>query len=382
LIVGIAAACAPVAPPPAPSGGPTAVPREQPAARPRDGQQPLQPIAESVLDGLKLPAALQFAPDGRLFFVEVNAGRIRVADGRRLQAEPFATLPVQQAAESGLLGLALDPDFGRNRWVYAFYSEGDPEVPKRGVRNRLVRFTDRDGIGVEMTPILGDLPANPKGGVLAHQGGAIAFGPDGKLYLSIGDTNKEKGRVAQDPARLQGKILRVNPDGSVPADNPFAGSPVFALGFRNSWGLTFQPGTGTLFATENGNLSHDEINLVRAGSNHGWPHVEGMSGDPRFADPLWDSGSGKKSRRGMVGLTFYAGALFPELRDELLFCTFNDGVLHRAALEPPGYDRIGAISGLADDCRLGLTVGPDGAIYYSSVTQIRRLVPSAASLNR
>lgn len=335
----------------------------------------LQPSSEVVLDGVLLPAALSFAPDGRLFFVEVNAGRIRVASGRQLQEEPFATLPVQQASESGLLGLAIDPDFARNRYVHAFYSEPHPSKPEQGVRNRVVRFTERDGIGTDMTAILGDLPNNRKGGVLAHQGGAMAFGPDGKLYVTIGDTGRAKRQEPQDPASLAGKVLRVNPDGSIPADNPFPGSPVFALGFRNPWGIAFHPKTGALFATENGDLSHDEVNLVRAGGNYGWPLAEGAKGDPRFVDPVWDSGPGKASRHGMVGLTFYNGTLFPELQDELLFCHFKDGSLYRVPLEPPRHDRFGAISRLAKDCRLSVSVGPEGAIYYSSVNQIMRLVP-------
>jgi glucose/arabinose dehydrogenase len=360
------------------AGERAAVPAREPI-RFGDGQEPVSPKAEVVLENVLLPAALSFAPDGRIFFAEVNAGRIRVARDRELQSEPFATLAVQQASESGLLGLALDPDFGRNGFVYAFYSEPDPKEPKRGTRNRVVRFTERNGVGADLTAILGDLPNNPKGGELAHQGGAIAFGPDGKLYVSLGDTGRQKGRVAQDLESLAGKILRVNPDGSVPADNPFPGSPVFALGLRSSWGLAFHPRTGALFASDNGNLDHDEVNLIRPAGNYGWPEATGAKGNGRFDEPIWDSGSGKTSRHGMVGLTVYGGALFPQLRDELLFCTFNDGVAHRATLEPPGYDRIRAIGDLAPertgDCRLGIAVGPEGAIYLSSLNQVVRLTP-------
>lgn len=347
--------------------------REDRPPRSAAAQRPVRPSAEVVLDGVALPAALTFAPDGRLFFVEVNAGRIRVARGRELQPRPFATLPVQQASESGLLGLALDPDFADNHFVYAYYSEGAPSSPSLGLRNRVVRFTDRDGEGVEMTPILDDLPVNSVGGQDAHQGGALAFGPDGMLYVAIGDTGSSG--LAQDPASLAGKILRVGRDGSIPSDNPFPGSPVFALGFRNPWGMAFHPRTGELFATENGNKAHDEINLVQSGGNYGWAVHEGTQREPGFADPVWDSGDGRDARHGMVGLGFYVGGLFPELGDELLFCAFKSGTLRRVALEPPSYDRVRAVSRLGQDCRLGVTVGLDGALYVSSISQVIRLAP-------
>jgi Glucose / Sorbosone dehydrogenase len=239
---------------------------------------------------------LNFAPDGRLFFVEVNAGRIRVANGMELQSEPMATLAVQQAAESGLLGLALDPEFSKNHFVYAYYSEGDRSDPSRGIRNRVVRFTERDGIAGEMTPILDNLPVSSTGAEDAHQGGALLFGPDGRLYVSVGETGNPA--ASQDLASLAGKILRVNADGSIPPDNPFPGSPVFAFGFRNPWGMVFHPKTGALFATENGNKAHDEINLVTAGGNYGWPKVDGINDDPKYEDPIWDSGHGRDARNG------------------------------------------------------------------------------------
>jgi glucose/arabinose dehydrogenase len=371
LIGVVASACAA----PVPSRAPAVAQNDNGQSRgdrARPGQQPLRPSTEVVLEGLLLPSALVFAPDGRLFFAEVNAGRIRVARGKDLQARPFATLPVQQAAESGLLGLALDPDFAVNHLVYAYYSESDPAAPAVGLRNRVVRFTDRDGEGVELTAILDDLPVSPTGAEDAHQGGALAFGPDGKLYVSLGDTGTPA--LAQDPSSPAGKILRINPDGSVPPDNPFPGSPVFALGFRNPWGLAFHPRTGELYASENGNKSHDEVNLVRPGGNYGWPAIEGTGNDPRFVDPLWDAGTGEEGRHGMVGLAFYTGSLLPELQDELLFCAFKTGTMRRATLEPPKNDSIRAVSRLARECRLGLAVGPDGAVYFSSVTQIQRLV--------
>lgn len=346
-----------------------------PAASAAPNEQAL-PAPEVFLDGVMLPAALNFAPDGRLFFVEVNAGRIRVARSGFLQPAPFATLTVQQEGESGLLGLALDPAFFTNGFVYAFYSEGDPVVPELGLRNRLVRFTDRDGEGVDMTVLLDDLPVGrtrDRGD--AHQGGALAFGPDGKLYVSLGDTGTRA--LAQDLSSLAGKILRLNSDGSVPDDNPFPGSPIFALGFRNVWGLAFHPRTGALWASENGSDSYDEIDLIRPGGNYGWPVVEGRSNRSEFVSPVWDTGRGQSF--GMVGLSVYSGATFPDLQDSLMFCTFRDGTLHRLTLRPPEYERAQNSAKIGSNCRLGVTVGSDGAIYYASVNQILRVGAAGAA---
>ncbi len=363
------AACAP---PAAPLATPEPATKTERPRRAQTATKAVSPKSEVVLDNLVLPAALAFAPDGRLFFVEVNAGRIRIARGKDLQPEPVASVPVQQAAESGLLGLALDPEFDRNHFVYAYYSEGDPASPARGIRNRVVRFTERDGIGGEMTPILDNLPSSASGAEDAHQGGALVFGPDGKLYVSVGETGNPA--AAQELSSLAGKILRINPDGSLPADNPFPGSPIFAIGFRNSWGMAFHPKTGDLFATENGNKAHDEVNLVKPGGNYGWPKLDGINDDPKYVDPIWDSGHGKDARNGMVGISIYAGAMFPELEDQVLFCSFNSGKMRRIALDPPRFNRFSGIEDLAKGCRLGVTVGPDGAIYFSSVNQILRLV--------
>lgn len=335
-------------------------------------QSPVKPVSEVYLEGLQIPSALSWAPDGRLFFVEVNGGRVRVASGREVQREPVHTVPVAQNAESGLLGLALDPDFPSNHYVYIYYTVPEPTDVTLGLMNRVIRFTERSGTAESMTTILDNLPVNVVGPPDFHQGGALAFGPDRKLYVSIGDVGKPE--TSQDPRTTAGKILRVNPDGSIPSDNPTPGSYVFASGFRNVWGMTFHPNTGVLYASENGSKSHDEVNVVYGGKNYGWPEAEGTAKNPKFADPLWDSGSsGLQSRNGMVGLTFYRGAMFPELQGDLLFCAFKTGRIRRATLAPPEYERIASISRLEGECRLDISVGPDGAIYTSNITQILRL---------
>ena len=198
-------------------------PREKLSLRPsRNRRSSQRPKSSSI--GLQIPAALKFAPDGRLFFVEVNAGRVRVASGREVQREPVLTVPVAHNAESGLMGIALDPGFSANHYVYAYYTLPDPADSTLGLMNRVIRFTERGGAATDTVTILDNLPVNVIGEPDFHQGGSLAFGPDGKLYVSIGDVGKIE--TSQDMGSPTGKILRVNPDGSTPSDNPFPGSLV------------------------------------------------------------------------------------------------------------------------------------------------------------
>ena len=323
------------------------------------------------LSGLQLPAAPAFAPDGRLFLVEVNAGRVRVGKDGILQEEPVATFPVQQGSESGLLGLALDPDFAANRYVYVYYSEADPARPTHGLRNRVVRFVERDGRAGDIVSILDNLPINEGGALDAHQGGALGFGPDGKLYVTIGDTGRPA--LAQDPTSLAGKVLRVNPDGSVPLDNPFPGSPVYALGVRNLWGFAVHPRTGGIYLSENGNKAHDKVLLLRPGANYGWPVVETVEGDSPFTPAVWDSGDSADSRNGMTGLMIYDGTMFPEYQGRLFFCAFRTGKLKWLALAGAELEYADDQRRLDAECRLGLAQGPDGAIYAATIDKVLRL---------
>ena len=199
-----------------------------------------------VASGLEAPWAVALAPDGRLFVTE-RPGRVRIVrlgPGGGLDARPWATLPARANpdAERGLLGMALDPDFARNGFVYLYYSYAGAGG---ATLNRLVRMHDSSGVGGDETILLDNIPGSSN-----HDGGRIAFGPDGKLYIATGDG--EQQARAQDRTSLGGKILRLEKDGSVPADNPFAGSAVFSLGHRNVQGLAFQPDTGVLYETEHG----------------------------------------------------------------------------------------------------------------------------------
>ncbi len=184
------------------------------------------------------------------------------------------------------MGIALDPDFRTNGFVYIYYTYQE----QGRLWNRLVRLVDRNGRGEVDRVLIDRIP-----GASVHDGGRVKFGPDGKLYLTVGDA--AVGDSAQNPNSLNGKILRLNPDGTVPPDNPFPGSPVDALGLRNPQGLAWHPLTRQLFASDHGpsggppNCCHDELNLIEPGGNYGWPAVFGVGGAPRFIDPVLESGT-------------------------------------------------------------------------------------------
>lgn len=247
---------------------------------------PLQVVAE----GLETPWALAFPSDGRILLTE-RPGRIRVVADGVLQARPWATLEVAELSEAGLLGIALAPDYPSSRHVYVFgvfLRDRTLRQPRRGLYAQVIRFTDRGLSGADPVVVIDRLPTGQ-----LHAGGAIGFGPDGMLYVSIGDAFDQES--AQDPDALTGAILRYRPDGSIPHDNPRAGSPVWAKGLRNVQAFAWHPVTGELFAIDHGptgleqegrRTDDDELNVIRAGGNYGWPIVTGVAGDARFIDPI------------------------------------------------------------------------------------------------
>lgn len=323
---------------------------------------------EVVAEGLAHPWGVAFAPDGRLFVSE-RPGRIRViaADGR-LVAEPWLTLPVARGGP-GLLGLALAPDFSRSGAVYVV---GGFPVPGGGdstFQNLLLRITEREGRAGRVDTLLAGLPA-----ARAHAGAAVAFGPDGMLYLTLGDAFRPG--AAQHDSSLAGKILRLTPDGRVPADNPSSGSPVYARGLRNPQGLAWDPVTGTLFATEHGpsnwpwegpRRDHDELNVIVPGGNYGWPEVIGAPGDARYADALvtWTPAIAPS------GAAFYTGWYGPWQR-RLFVGALRGRHLRRVAVrqveggrwvitgEEPMFaaDSLGRIR--------GVFMGRDGMLYFTT----------------
>lgn len=317
-----------------------------------------QPATETFAEGLDFPTNMAFAPDGRLFFTEKNTGRIRIIEDGRLLPRPFAQVPVVNQAEAGLLGIALDPDFDSEPWVYLYYSSSDTG------RNELVRIRADGNVGTSTEPIIQAVEITSY-----HNGGDIVFGTDGMLYAVVGEAHDPTR--AQDQGDIGGKVLRLEPDGSVPADNPFGpGNPVFTLGHRNSFGLCVDPESGAIWETENGPAEHDEVNILFPGQNYGWPEVSGPGQGGRFVDPAIDF----PEIIVPTGCAFYPHPHLGAASEGALFFGDYQGTLHRAVLGhqrtsvPRHHGYLRGLGGITD-----LAVGPDQRLYVATDDAIVRL---------
>jgi glucose/arabinose dehydrogenase len=326
---------------------------------------------QSVLPGLNFPVGMSLAPDGRVFFNERLTGNIRIIDQQwQLVNAAFCQLSVATSGEQGLLGLTLDPNFALNHFVYVYYTEAG------AARNRVVRYTDSSGQCTNQTTILDTLPVSGN-----HNGGIIQFGPDGRLYVIIGDA--ENTANSQSVTSLAGKVLRVNPDGSAPTDNPFFSNAdanakkVFSLGHRNSYGFSFHSHTGHLWETENGPQDSDEINRVVAGGNYGWPTVRGIANNPNFRDPIL-AYTPTIAPTGVIAIPENSAVYPVAYRNNLLFVDFNGGKIRRVVLSGADLTQLGTSSiayNGGNGGLLSLMLGADGFVYVSNTNAIFRVVP-------
>ncbi len=321
---------------------------------------------ETVHEGLNTPVALAFAPDGRFFYNELQAGGVRIIKDGTVLPTPFVSLTVVGRNEMGLLGLALDPDFSAEPFVYVFYTYQDGD----GTFNRLSRFPALSDVAGLEEVLLNRLPAND-----FHNSGRVGFGPDGFLYASLGDTGDKL--QSQDPQTLPGKILRLHRNGTLPTDNPFLPSYTYLYGIRNVFGFDFSP-DGTLFFTENGPRGNDEVNRGFRGENYGWPEVQGDDPNPLFVPPL----AVFSPAIVPTGLGFYTGdRLGPAHTQVPYFGSWNFGRLYRLvenASADQGFSVQLVLSpGLGGV--LDVVNGPDGYLYLSFPDRIARLIPEPPS---
>jgi cysteine-rich repeat protein len=320
-------------------------------------------FADSVfVSGLTGPTTMTFAPDGRLFVSEKD-GPLRVVKNGQLLSTPFVTLTVDNGNERGLMGIAFDPNFASNHYLYVYYTSTAGTI-----HNRLSRFTANGDVAVAGSElVLADLPTL---GAANHNGGAVHFGSDGKLYVSVGENAVSSN--AQSLTTPLGKLLRFNTDGSIPTDNPFYATATglakatWAMGLRNPFTFEVQPGTGTIFINDVGEGGWEEINRGQAGGNYGWPTTEGdFSNHPEFVRPFYayPHGAGTSAGTCIAGGTFYnpPTSAFPSSYvGQYFFSDYNNNWITR--IDP----NTGAHSVFATGVGgpVDLDVGPDGALYY------------------
>jgi glucose/arabinose dehydrogenase len=360
ILVCLAGACAP--------GGGIAASSPRPSLAPSG-------ITETVIQsGLIVPWEVAVASDGRMFVTE-RPGTISVFESTAPMAKRVLTAQVsgvRAMGEAGLLGLALDPDFARNQHFYVCASR----VESGEWRNEVLRYrVSASALSSDGTVLRGGVAAG------LHATCRMRFGPDGKLWIATGDGGQPAS--AQDAASLNGKLLRINPDGSIPSDNPTlkgqsAPSAVYALGLRNPGGLAFHPRTGVCFVADAGDQMQDEINEVSAGANFGWPEALGPNGASRgFVDPVWSSDT---SALVVAGAAFLSGPDWGAWSESLVVTTLKKQDLRRFSVDD---SRVTAREIFIDQKygRLrSVTAAPDGALLVTtsngSGDKIIRIVPA------
>ncbi|MEU6859577.1 PQQ-dependent sugar dehydrogenase [Glycomyces sp. NPDC046736] len=317
----------------------------EPPKLPEPSAGPEEPatLMDVVAEGLDVPWGLDFLPDGTAIVGERPTGRILAIavaeDGTVGEPEELLQIEVDDTGEGGLLGLAVSPDYAEDGLVFAYYTTDDD--------NRIASIALEDG--GEPEPVLTGIPSGPN-----HNGGALAFGPDGFLYAATGDGGN--GATSQNPDSLGGKILRITPEGEPAEGNPTADSPMYSMGHRNVEGLAWDPAE-RLYATEFGQDFADELNLIEPGGNYGWPRYEGEGGDEDYVDPVyaWDPVEAS-----------CADAVFVE-------STLITACLRGQRLWVVEFDAQGAVTGEPQATIVGefgrlrsIAVGPDGMVWVTT----------------
>ncbi len=329
---------------------------------------------ETVAAGLEVPWAIRWLPNGDMLVTE-RPGRVRLITGGKLREEPVFTVPdVEPRGESGLMDVSIHPAFKTSPFVYLCYAYR----PDEEQRVRVMRYKYVDGRFSEPKTIIENIPAAPN-----HAGCRARFGPDGKLYITAGDATD--WNLAQDKMSLAGKTLRLNDDGSVPADNPFVKDKayrpeIWSLGHRNAQGLTWQPSTGLMFQTEHGPSQFegrgggaDEVNIVEAGKNYGWPEIYGTRTKEGMISPLIEY----SPACAPASAAFFTGEHPAQFRNNLFVGCLAGRRLIRIKLD--GRRVVGQediLSGKLGRIR-EVASGPDGYLYFTTSNRDRRGTPAA-----
>jgi glucose/arabinose dehydrogenase len=273
---------------------------------------PVQVATSVVATGLEAPWGLVFTPNGEALVTERDSSRLLSVDSSG-NVEEIQRLPENGTGEGGLLGLALSPNYESDGYVYVYYTTDED--------NRVARMRE----GEDPEPVLTGIPV-----LTYHNGGRIAFGPDGYLYVGTGDAGDTS--TSQNLNSLGGKILRVTPTGDVPSDNPFSGSPIYSYGHRNVQGLAWD-GSGRLYASEFGQNRYDEANIIEPGGNYGWPEVEGEGGNPNYIDPIstWTTDEASPS-----GVEILKGGAIPQWEGDFFMAALRGQRLYRLDLDDSG----------------------------------------------
>ena len=301
---------------------------------------------EILAENLEVPWALAFLPDDRLIFTE-RGGNVSILEDQNVKT--VGTINVTQNSESGLLGIAVDPNFTQNNYIYLYYTFGD--------YNLISRFKlERDQLSNE-TILVDNIPA-----AQIHDAGRLKFGPDGKLYATTGDSGDSA--LAQNLSSLAGKILRLNSDGTVPDDNPY-GTYVYSYGHRDPQGITWDE-QGIMYASEHGQTRNDEINIITKGGNYGWPLYEGNDTAPGFIKPLR---AYTEFTLAPSGIAYYENALY--------VAGLRGSQLRKLNLSADGKTILGEEALLTDLGRIRDVVEHEGYLYISTCNRDGRGTPQS-----